>query len=333
MFETYVGTTEGVYRLTDTAVEPLGPPSERISALHAWHDAGDVTILAGSYGNGLYRSRDGGRTWASTNEGLTASAFRCIVPDPLNPDAILAGTEPARLFRSGDGGQTWQELSGITRIAGHEKWFLPYSPRAGALRNVYAHSGRPARFFASVEVGGLLRSEDGGVTWTCEPVIEDEDVHHITGHPNEPDLLYASLGYASLTHRWRDDERHQFGGIARSRDGGRTWQKLETDYTRATLIPPSRPDLIVAGPAPEVGRKGRIVASANGGDTWEPASDGLETPMPDMVELFVAAPDATIWAITSGGRLFRATPGRWLWRSALPDGADLRVQSVAFVSA
>jgi len=332
MFDTYVGTTSGVYRLTDSAVEPLGLESERIWAIHAWRDNAGVTILAGSYGHGMYRSEDGGRTWLPANDGLTASAFRCISPDPLNPGAILAGTEPARLFRSRDGGRTWQELAGITRIAGHETWFLPYSPRAGAVRNVYAPPDRPGRLFASVEVGGLLRSDDGGETWTCPPVIADEDIHHITGHPHQPDLLYASLGYASLPHRASDDEPYHYGGIARSRDGGQTWQKLESDYTRATLIPPSRPDLILAGPAPHVAREGRIVVSSNGGDTWEPASNGLDTPLPDMVELFVAAPDDTVWAVCSGGRLLRSEPGAWVWRSALPSEVGLRVESVSFTA-
>ncbi|MGH2458863.1 MAG: WD40/YVTN/BNR-like repeat-containing protein [Chloroflexota bacterium] len=331
-FDTFIGTTDGVYRLTGSSVEPLGLTGERIWAVHAWRDGGRLTILAGSYGNGMYRSADGGQTWVAANSGLAASAFRSLGPDPLNPGAILAGTEPARIFRTEDGGQSWQELTGITRIAGHERWYLPYSPRAGATRNVYAPPDRPGRLFASVEVGGLLRSDDGGETWDCEPVIEDEDIHFVTGHPKGADLLYAALGYASLTHRDHDGEPRRFGGIARSPDGGQTWRKLESDYTRAVLIPPARPDLIVAGPAPRVAREGRIVVSADGGDTWEPASDGIDTPMPDMVELFVAAPDGTILAICSGGRLLRSDPGPWTWRSALPDDAELNVQSVAFVT-
>src|SRR5712692_950433 len=127
MFDTYVGTSNGVFRLTDSALEPLGLDSERLWAIHAWREPGAVTILAGSYGNGMFRSVDGGRTWAPENTGLTASAFRCIAPDPLNPGAILAGTEPGRIFRSYDGGQSWSELAGITRIDGYDKWFLPYS--------------------------------------------------------------------------------------------------------------------------------------------------------------------------------------------------------------
>ncbi len=331
MFDTYIGATSGVYRLHGGVIEPLGLAAERIWAIHAWRDGDVLTILAGSYGNGMYRSEDGGATWSPANAGLTASAFRYIGPDPLHPGALLTGTEPGRLFRSGDGGRTWQELAGITDIAGYEQWFLPYSPRAGAVRNVYAPPGSADRLFASVEVGGLLRSEDRGATWTCAPVIEDDDIHFITGHPHEPDLLYAALGYAALPHHRRDDGLRRFGGIARSRDGGTTWQKLETDYTRAVLIPPTRPDLVLAGPSPQVGRGGRIVVSSDGGDTWEPASAGLETPMPDMVELFVAAPDGAVWAICCGGRLLHATSGEWFWRSALPADAALNVQSVAFV--
>jgi photosystem II stability/assembly factor-like uncharacterized protein len=331
MFDTCLGTTSGLYRLGDAGIEPLGLAGERISAVHAWRDGGALTILAGSYGDGMYRSADGGRTWEAANTGLTASAFRCIGPDPVKPGALLAGTEPGRIFRSVDGGRTWGELAGITAIPGYERWFLPYSPRAGAVRNVYAPPGSTGLLFASVEVGGLLRSEDGGATWTCAPVIEDDDIHFITGHPDDPDILYAALGYAALPEHRRDDGVRRFGGIARSRDGGATWRKLETDYTRAVLVPPSRSDLLLAGPSPQVGRGGRIVVSADGGETWEPASAGIATPMEDMVELFVSAPDGSVWAVCSGGRLLRATPGEWHWRSALPDDARLSVQSVAFV--
>ena len=93
--------------------------------------------------------------------------------------------------------------------------------------------------------------------------------------------------------------------------------------------------LALSYPSPEVGREGRVVVSSNGGDAWEPAAVGIDTPMPDMVELFVTAPDDAVWAVCSGGRLLHATPGAWDWRSALPADSDLdsglKVQSVAFV--
>ncbi len=329
MFDTYIGATSGVYRLSDGELQPLGLDGERIWAIHAWRNGDADTILAGSYGNGMFRSTDSGVTWEPANEGFTSSAFRTIGPDPHQSGAILAGTEPGRIYRSTDGGQSWSELTGVLELDGIESWYLPYSPRAGAVRNIHA-TGDGQRLLASVEVGGLLDSRDGGQSWTYLPVLEDDDLHHITSHPDDQNLLFASLGYASIKRPDRDPD-YRFGGIARSRDGGVTWQKLETDYTRATIVPPSRKDLVLAGPAPHVGREGRIVVSPDAGDTWEPASDGIDTPMPDMVELFVVAPDDTIWAITSGGRLLSATAGEWHWRSALPDGATDNVESVAFV--
>jgi photosystem II stability/assembly factor-like uncharacterized protein len=198
------------------------------------------------------------------------------------------------------------------------------------VRTIYASRRCPRRLFACVEVGGLARSDDGGVTWVCEPVIADEDIHHITGRPDDDDVLYVSLGTASLPGSRSGGQGPQLGGIARSRDGGRTWEKVETDYTRATIVPASRPDLLLAGPAPRVGRDGRIVVSGDGGDTWAPAGGGIEIPMPDMVELFLAAPDGSAWAICARGRLLRAEVGDWTWRSALPAGVDVEVKAVAF---
>jgi photosystem II stability/assembly factor-like uncharacterized protein len=290
----YVGTTSGV--------RGLGLDGLSVTALHA---DGDV-VLAGTYGDGLFRSDDAGATWERVAEGV----FRFV-------SAELAGTEPARVYRTPDAGLSWEELP-VTGIPGHEDWFLPYSPRAGAARNAHVIGDT---VLVAAEVAGLLRSDDGGGTWVCETVAGDEDIHHVTGHPEDPDLVFVSLGSATLT---RPGEQH--GGIARSRDRGRTWEKVETDYTRATLVPPSRPDLVVAGPAQRVGREGRIVVSADGGDTWEPAGDGIDVPMPDMVELFVAAPDGDVWAVCSGGRLLRATPGEWTWATVVAS----EVKSVAF---
>ena len=312
MGEAFLGTTSGVHRLRDGALEPLGLEGRSVTALHASDDA----LLAGTYGDGLFRSADGGNSWERVDAGSMASTFRFVT-------AELAGTEPARVYRSADGGRSWEELDGVTRIPGHEQWYLPYSPRAGAARNAYVSEDR---VLVAAEVAGLLRSDDGGRTWVCEPVAGDEDVHHVTGHPDDRDLVYASLGSASLTQ-----PGGQHGGIARSRDGARSWEKVETDYTRATIVPPARSDLVVAGPALRVGRGGRIVVSSDGGDTWEPAGRGIDVPMPDMVELFVPAPDGTVWAICSGGRLLRAAPGEWSWSSALPPDSALSVKSVAFL--
>src|SRR5262249_29420520 len=85
-----------------------------------------------------------GRTWLPANVGLTASAFRCIAPDPLNSRDNVAGTEPARIFRSHNGGRSWQELGGVTQNPRYGKRDFPYSPRARAGRNAFRPPGRAA---------------------------------------------------------------------------------------------------------------------------------------------------------------------------------------------
>lgn len=338
MLQTYIGARSGVYRLDAQGLTALGLSEHRCWAIHAWrNERGEDTILAGSYGAGIFRSEDSGRTWQAANTGLSERYLRSIQPDPGTPGAILCGTEPARLFRSTDEGRSWRELPATTDLPDSADWYLPYSPRAGALRNVYSPPGQPNRLYASVEVGGLLVSDDYGAAWELHAVDLDprvhDDIHYITGDPRSPNLLYVALGGALLSRENLQvpGQPRRIGGVARSDDGGCSWRKLLIDYTRAVLVPPTRPDLLLAAPAQRTDHGGWIVVSADGGATWEPADDGIETPMPDMVERFMPAPDGSIWAVCSGGRLFQAVPGEWHWSSPLVVGAQLSVESVSFV--
>ncbi|HMM43897.1 MAG TPA: hypothetical protein PKA95_18535 [Thermomicrobiales bacterium] len=105
MYDSYLGTGSGVYRMSGSELQSLGLAEHRVSAIHAWREDGNDVVLAGTYGEGLFRSGDGGMTWEPVEAGLTAPAFRTIVPDPLDPGALLAGTQPAPPFPSHDGGR------------------------------------------------------------------------------------------------------------------------------------------------------------------------------------------------------------------------------------
>lgn len=332
MFDAVIGTSSGVWHRDHSGkLTSLGLEDERIWAIHAWRDGDTTTILAGSYGNGIYRSTNGGATWARANEGLTATALRTIQPDPAGGGAILCGCEPGRAFRSTDGGQSWSEMVAIKDLPSVDEWYLPYSPRAGALRNFYSPPGQPRRLLASIEVGGLLDSTDGGQTWKLLEIQPDDDVHFVTGHPERADVLFSALGWASLNRNRSHNDEPKIGGVARSDDGGATWTKFFSDYTRAVIVPPTRTDLLLAAPSGRVGALGRIIVSSDLGDSWQDASSGLESPMDDMVELFLAAPDGTIWAICSKGRLLQATPGEWQWQLVVPADAGIESESVAFL--
>jgi hypothetical protein len=181
-------------------------------------------VLAGTYGNGLYRLAGGG--WSHVEAGLTAPARRFIGPVPTRPGSLLAGTEPARVFRSDDGGLAWRELDGVTPIDGHELVPALLAAR-GRVRNLYSPPGRGRRLLASVEVAGLMRSEDGSESWTLAPVIEDEDVHLVTGHSADEGATWEPAGAGVEV---------PMEARVRRRSGTGRWSGLAKAGTRPTRV-------------------------------------------------------------------------------------------------
>jgi len=278
------------------------------------HRPGERDVLfAGTYGNGLFRTTDGGQHWRQL--ALDAEYIRAIVFAPEQPLRMYVGTEPANLFASLDGGDTWAGLN-IRRLPEAAHWSLPYSPRAGALRSLVLHPRSPGVIYGAVEQGGVLRSSDRGETWSIDHDDVDRDVHWLALHPEDPALLLAATG----------------GGLFRSRDSGNSWRQLFDDYIRAVALHPLKPDLVLAGPAEDVGERGTILFSSDGGDTWSPATNGIESPLPDMIEEFVLHPSlpGTVFAIRSGGSVLHSRFEPIEWRPLLP--AIEKVQDLDLVA-
>ena len=172
------------------------------------------------------------------------------------------------------------------------------------------------RAYAAVEVGGVLRSDDGGETWRLadgsngNPDLEGPpqpfiypDVHSIFVHPLLPDLVYAPTG----------------GGFYRSTDGGKTWTCIYDCYCRAAWVDVLDSQHIVLSPADGVDRNGRIESTTDGGQTWISASTGLETPWRrGMVERFEQIGN-DLFAVLSNGQLLEAPLISLAWRRILPD--------------
>ncbi|MEZ4735372.1 MAG: hypothetical protein R3E79_50410 [Caldilineaceae bacterium] len=106
----------------------------------------------------VYRSADGGITWARAGEGLTGDmSIAGLAFDPQNPRLVLAGDGGfGRLFRSRDGGEKWEELTE----------FAPLLSENSAVGELYAdvESGKSV-FYVCTRFDGVFRSADGGNTW------------------------------------------------------------------------------------------------------------------------------------------------------------------------
>ena len=273
--------------------------------------ASKYAILAGGQ-EGIFVSRDEGRSWKATSRGLTEPHIRWLSYHADDPWLAFAGTEPAAIFVSEDGAESWHTCPEVAELRDANGWYLPYSPEAGCVRG-FAFDG--LRGYAAVEQGGLLRTDDGGLSWRLAagstgdpeaPVLEGRihtDVHSVTIHPSSPDLVLAPTG----------------GGLYWSADGGETWTELYDCYCRAAWIDPEDPEHIVFGPAAGVDSNGRIERSTDGGETWEEASSGLDVPWSrHMVERITQVGDE-LWAVLSNGELLAAPIERLDWRRVLPD--------------
>jgi photosystem II stability/assembly factor-like uncharacterized protein len=274
--------------------------------------AREGVALAGTR-HGVFRSEDGGESWQSASAGLSPDYVRWLAYHPDVSDREFAGTEPAGIFVSRDGALTWRSCPEVERLRDEHSWFLPYSPRAGCVRGFAFHGNR---VYAAVEVGGVLRSDDGGETWQLatgssgKPSLDDPpsshiypDVHSIAVHPSSPELVFAPTG----------------DGFFASRDGGRTWTRLYDCYCRAVWIDPGDARHLILGPADGVDRNGRIEESDDGGKRWRNASSGLSVPWPDhMVERFTQI-GADLFAVLSNGELWASPLASLAWRRLLPE--------------
>jgi photosystem II stability/assembly factor-like uncharacterized protein len=260
------------------------------------------------YGNGVYKSTDGGRTW--THLGLERTEhIGKIAVDPRNPDVVyvaamgsLYGPNPERgIFRTRDGGRTWQKvLYRDENVGAVEVVVDPTNPRVvyTGLWNtrrppwfVYAPTNGPG--------GGLFKSTDGGTTWKPLTAGLPTGIIGRSGiavAPSNPRRLYAVVDCldpepgaagavappaapsaaaarpapAPVAGAAAAPAPPAQGGFFRSDDGGATWRRLSSDqmlwgrgwYFEKIAVDPKNADIVYV---PNIA----VNRSRDGGRTWE----------------------------------------------------------------
>src|SRR5437879_1530007 len=110
--------------------------------------------------DGPYLSRNGGDSWERLALPESGLQVWSVLVHPRDPRRIYVGTSPVGVFRSDDGGDTWRRLP---------KAILPERVKMGfacRVMRLAADPARPETIRAGLDVGGVMKSEDGGETWT-----------------------------------------------------------------------------------------------------------------------------------------------------------------------
>lgn len=216
--------TDGYFTTAAVGAVAVAPSDPNV----IYAGTGEATIRGDvSYGDGVYKSTDGGKSW--TNVGLADTYHIAqIRVHPQNPDLVYVAAlghafgpnDERGVFRSKDGGKSWEKVL----FKSHKAGAVDLSMDRTNPRILYAALYETVRNFWSLTSGGpdsgLWKSTDGGDTWT-----------EITNNPGLPTGLKGKIGVtaspAKADRVWaiieaKDDK----AGVYRSDNGGATWEQL-----------------------------------------------------------------------------------------------------------
>jgi hypothetical protein len=271
-------------------------------------------LLAGT-DVGLFASEDGGRTWRPS--GIEGRIVWQIFAGPYAGE-VYAGTQPAGLFRSKDDGRTWDEIDSFAHAPDAERWCVPVMPRQpGRARALVVDRADSRRIWVGVEVGGVVRTNDGGGTWRLDLPGGNPDIHMMVAHPARPNVLFASTGYGRIDGVAEQIEGN--AGMFRSDDGGATWQYVwrgvTPRYARPLCVDPRPPYGVTVGASPTAfssfkdagGAQAMLYRSDDLGATWRSLGDPAHSPSPANFHGLVPDP-------TSPGGVVVGTDCGEVWR-------------------
>ncbi len=257
----------------------------------------------------------------SLGAGVLPKGIRCIAVSACDPNFILVGSEPAAMFKSEDGGKSWRECTAVAEFARKRNWKYHVPQIPPHIRQILIDRDNPNRIFAAVQIGGVLRSEDGGDTWTDVVDSLDPDVHALVQDPENPDVLFASTGGGGPIGGPHPPVAPFGYPLYRSGDAGKTWTSISADFSRRHSVPihlyPKEKSTIVAAVAADTpgqwrrpeGANAVLLMSPDGGKNWKQLTDGLPATFPVMIEAIEteSAPDGRTY-IGIGGEGTKVLP-------------------------
>lgn len=281
------------------------------------------TLFAGTR-SGVLRSDDQGLTWYLS--GMEGQIVKSLAVSPHDSNIIYAGTKPALMYISRDGGENWSELEGFRRIPNRWWWFSPAEPpdRRPYIISIAVSPSDPNVILAGIEFGAVVRSADGGQSWSRHRTGALRDCHSLKFHATDGKWVYQAGGTG--------------GGASLSQDGGLTFRKakrgLAKHYGIVCAADPERPDIwyVCVAPSPfnAFGEHPEIYLYRAKGDAgWEPIGwqphplpvtpTALTTVHNKPAHLYAGLHNGDVWLTTDYGDSWTKMPFSFkgIWFSLL----------------
>lgn len=279
-----------------------------------------------SYGDGIYKSADGGKTWAYMGLARTKNIARILI-DPSDSRHIVvaalgnpfADSMDRGVYVTTDGGKTWSKtLDGGSESGASDIAFNPKAPNV-IYAGIWEFQRRPWTFHSGGATDGLYRSNDGGKTW--KRLTGGGLPDGLTGRigiavaPSDPDRVYALI----------ESKR---GILWRSDDGGSTWTMVSSNtlidqrpfYFSHLEVDPTNPDHVLAAStslaeSTDGGKKFKAIAPGVHGDfhsIWFAPNDSKRIIVGDDGGYALSVDGAKTWAFWSNlaiGQFYRVGLG------------------------
>ena len=292
------------------------PEAPTIRAL-ATHPERPGTVYAGTQ-SGPYRSTDHGEHWERLDIADHGLPVWSLVFDPRDPNVLYAGYENCEIFRSDDGGERWRQLPVAVRFP--EITVAPGSNPAKRVLQLAVNPVNSSEIYGAIEVGGVIRSLDGGEHW-------DNMSHGQYVNDDTVDM------HGVLVARWRPGMVFAIGraGLFCSADQGAHWASASLEplnpkgqtYCRDIREVPGDPKTVwVAAGANFQSDVGVLFRSKDGGASWNRVDMGVKPQSTMFALTFDERQPKRMFCATTGGEVFASEDGgqRWTERP-LPEGA------------
>lgn len=257
----------------------------------------------------IYKSRDGGKTWANISKGMSHSRVIAMAVDPSYPATVYAGTKGDAVYKSYDGGQRWASMrSGLDDAT------------ISSVVNQFVFDPYDSNHIFAATTMGIFETKTGGGSWVkkMEGMKEVLMVVALGMDPTRPAVLYAGTS----------------GGVYKSVNEGGHWEKVNNGLVPPEIIKSSRalnvtsihvdpfePDTVYAATL------SGLFKSTDGAASWDRIGQSLQDQM--IIAMILDRSKKGVIYITGRDGVHRSGDGGANWKTLNKGFASTNIRSIA----